>query len=76
MNREQVFQMALEAGFTPAKDEFLFLEILERFGILVAANEREECAISCEVNAARWIDDRWYQWGAAHECAAAIRARK
>lgn len=49
---------------------------LKAFAALVAEKEREACAISCEVNAARWVDERGSgKWYAAHECAAAIRAR-
>jgi len=50
---------------------------LAAFAALVAAAERENCAISCEVHAARVINDgKQPAWAIAHECAAAIRARK
>lgn len=58
-----------------AFDGINMLAALEQFAAMVAATEREACAISCEVNAARWIDDGGKMWSAAHECADAIRAR-
>ena len=84
MTRDEIIRMAEEAGFyfhdagyapilhTVAGEysEACF----ERFAALVAADERIACAISCEVNAARWVDDMRKNY-AAHECAAAIRAR-
>ena len=71
MTRDDIIRMASEAGpliSTP------FDVWCERFAALVAADERIACAISCEVNAARWVDDMRKNY-AAHECAAAIRAR-
>ena len=50
---------------------------LERFAALVAAEERNACAIACEVHAASVINDgKQSAWAIAHECATAIRARK
>jgi hypothetical protein len=50
MNQDEIFRMAREAGVTKfadpdAWDIFQFgYESLERFAVLVAAHEREECA--------------------------------
>ena len=84
MTPDDILRMAREAGMDrkPADHNCRvdYFDVvtdseLERFAALVAAAEREACAISCEVNAARWIDSGGKQWGAAHECADAIRAR-
>lgn len=72
MTRADIIRMALDTGFDA--DDETTLTSLERFASLVAADERIACAISCEVNAARWVDDMRKNY-AAHECAAAIRAR-
>ena len=72
MTRDEIISMALDTGFDA--DDETTLTSLERFASLVAADERIACAISCEVNAARWVDDMRKNY-AAHECAAAIRAR-
>ena len=80
MTRDDIISMAREADiidFRDADDDphtAQMVEFLERFAALVAADERIACAISCEVNAARWVDDTRKNY-AAHECAAAIRAR-
>ena len=36
-----VVEMAREAGFTPSRQEPLFIEMIERFAALVRADERE-----------------------------------
>ena len=79
MTRDDIIRMAREVGILDFRDdnsEYVkdVLDGLERFASLVAADERIACAISCEVNAARWVDDMRKNY-AAHECAAAIRAR-
>lgn len=73
MTRDEIIKLAREADTGPERFSFP-VEFLERFAALVAAEEREACAISCEVNAARWINAGGKQWYAAHECASAIRA--
>ena len=75
MTRDDIIRMAREAG-AHEKHLVMYMDFddLERFASLVAADERIACAISCEVNAARWVDDMRKNY-AAHECAAAIRAR-
>lgn len=77
MTRDEIRKLADQAGWTPTQLEMASeteWARLERFASLVAADERIACAISCEVNAARWVDDMRKNY-AAHECAAAIRAR-
>lgn len=82
MNREQVIRMAREAeiiDFRDASDDphvAQMVEFLERFAALVAAAEREACAIACEVHATSVINDgKQPAWAIANECADAIRAR-
>ena len=75
MSRDEIIAMATEAGLNSyriAPGEAL--AVWERFAALVAAKEREACALVCEGfkqgNSATYIDDDW-----AYMCAAAIRAR-
>ena len=89
MQREDIIQMAREAGFHTkcfAKDEVLLVakhsngswigldEELERFAQLVAAAEREACAKVCEN---LFQAERPYEIyaEASQDCATAIRAR-
>jgi len=39
-----IIRMAREAGFTPQRDEWVFIEMLESFAALVAAAERNKLA--------------------------------
>ena len=39
-----VIELEHEAGFTPSRQEPLFIEMIERFASLVRADEREACA--------------------------------
>jgi len=48
MNREQIMRMAQEAGFSAKQSEIYFDRMLQRFAVLVAAQEREACAKVCE----------------------------
>ena len=81
MTRTEVIAIAREAD--PFGDDgrlvslaMLTPETLARFAALVAAREREACAIMCEVHAATVINDgKRPAWAIAHECAASIRAR-
>ena len=84
MNREDVIRMAREAGIdadanpkaVKALGHSVPLPWLERFAALVAAAERDACAIACEVHATSVIHDgKQPAWAIANECAAAIRAR-
>ena len=69
-------EMAREAGFTPARDEWVFMDMLKRFEALVRADERsverEACALIC-TNIANKPSN--VILGVAIDCAAAIRAR-
>lgn len=81
MTPEEIIAMAREAGAGFACDTLLVNgmdadDFICRFAALVAAKEREACAIMCEVHAAAVINDgKQPAWAIAHECAAAIRAR-
>lgn len=44
MKRDDIIRMAREAGFVTHRDEWAFVERLERFATIVAAAEREACA--------------------------------
>lgn len=71
MTREDIIRIALEAGgCTPEWDDFweLHEDALQRFAALVAAAEREACALLCE-------ETRFPDSYTAIRCAAAIRAR-
>ena len=78
MSQDEIIAMAKEArisemGMNIDGSSYL-LGLFERFAALVAAKEREACALVCEGfkqgNSATYIDDDW-----ADMCAAAIRAR-
>lgn len=80
MTRVGLIRLAREAGIAPLMFDCWtggeFFDRLERFASLVAAREREACAIMCEVHAAAVINDgKQPAWAIAHECAAAIRER-
>lgn len=75
MSRYEIIAMATDAGlnsYRVAPGEAV--EVWGRFAALVAAREREECALVCESfkqgGSATYIDDDW-----ADMCAASIRAR-
>jgi len=75
MNREDITRMAREAGFVGFDGDN---GSLRRFAALVAAAEREACAMACEGLTPEWPD----QPGIAQaerttmlDCAAAVRAR-
>jgi hypothetical protein len=79
MNREQIIQMAREAGFDYSGTEFTWesvicTEELERFSKLVAEHEREECARICEdLDTVNFKSKSWDE--GTLDCANAIRAR-
>ena len=88
MTKDQVIQMAREAGFN-ACNGFSQLIVrhsngswvdvadqLERFAALVAAAEREACATVCDHEFSQWIDKTDDGAVAVKNCATAIRARK
>ena len=68
-----VVEMAREAGFTPSRQEPLFIEMIERFAALVRADEREAIAQSLDKQADIAPDEIDRKW--AQEMAAAVRAR-
>lgn len=80
MDKEDIIRMAREAeateiGHKPPAFHF-YLADLERFAKLVAAAEREACAMECIKKANEWT--RLGAWGSNNEfyqCAEAIRAR-
>lgn len=69
MEKDQLLRWAVKAGAwpemstTPEKD----IAFLERFAALVAAHEREQCALVC--------DKMGNPWRGSEDCAEAIRAR-
>ena len=75
VDRDDIIRMAIEAGARDCAnpDKWDIWEIrdtdLERFAVLVAAYEREECAKLCEEVGDRDTDTH------AYDCAVAIRAR-
>jgi len=75
MNREQIIEMAKEAGLvinSPYLQPHEYQAIgLERFAALVAAAEREECAKTVENERIGFADDD----EELHRIAALIRAR-
>ena len=78
MNREEIIRMAQEAGFQVYETDVWitdgwWLEELERFATLVAAAEREACAVLCEER--QEVFQKYYTKGLAAMCAEAIRAR-
>jgi hypothetical protein len=87
MDRDDIIRMAREAGFTPQRDERLFVDMLERFASLVYArgfaagmkNEeqitREEVAAEREACAAICDTTPPYPFRPSIEAAHAIRAR-
>jgi hypothetical protein len=46
-------EMAREAGFTPARDEWVFMDMLKAFEALARADEREACAKLCDEEQAK-----------------------
>ena len=65
MTQDEIIRMAREAGFVSLYA--ITWGLLQRFAALVAANEREACAMVCE--------EFYTIEGIAQDCAAAIRAR-
>ena len=68
MNSVEIIEMAREAGYHLgiAKHD---IELLETFAKLVAAKEREECAVACEKELEYW------GWNIVFDSASLIRAR-
>ena len=70
MTRDDVIRMAREAGIL-APQYRDHVEQLERFAALVAAAEREACAVVCD----DFEHSNWGYMQGSVLCAAAIRAR-
>ena len=68
MNREDIIRMAWEAGWTGPEENVTYVAMLERFANLVAAAEREACALAAEAVVPRHTE-------CGNKIAAAIRAR-
>ncbi len=81
MTRDDIIRMGREAGFETAQIDIVcrFAAVLDDFAAVVAAAEREACALECErVTSARSDAEGYgYEYTArdAQRCAAAIRAR-
>jgi hypothetical protein len=72
MNRDEIIRIAREAGISkPWDQEPVKWETLERFANLVAAAEREACAVLCD----KISDEDGFEGGYADRCAFAIRER-
>ena len=72
MDRDDIIRMAREAGFTEG-DISLFPDLIVHFAALVAAAEREACAVIAETPISGEQDDITME--AKDRAAAAIRAR-
>ena len=64
MTQDEIIEMTRQAGGFDAT-----LEFLERFAKLVAAKEREACAVACEKELEYW------GWNIVFDSAKLIRAR-
>ena len=75
MTREEIIKLAREAGFVDASfcRWSAYSDDLERFAALVAAAEREACAITCEQTTAAWTQHLYNE--GVMDCVKAIRAR-
>ena len=69
MDRDDIIRMAREAGKVRPGVEYMPLEVFERFANLVAAAEREACAMACDKLADEYADAN------PADCAFAIRER-
>ena len=80
MTQDDIIRMAREADLlvtTPIPDDSVFVADLVRFADLIAAAEREACALLCD----DLVRSYWNSTGDedepyAYDCAAAIRARE
>jgi hypothetical protein len=78
VDKDDIIKMAREAGIefypSPTNDvRFCLFKNLERFAALVAAHEREACALVCEER--QEVFQKYYTKGLAAMCAETIRAR-
>ena len=77
MNRDDIIRMAREAGIDAESDTLCryegWVEPLQRFADLIAAAEREACAITCEQTTAAWTQHVYNE--GVMDCVKALRAR-
>ena len=76
MNKDDIIRMAREAGLPLewiSESGVLTWSELKRFAALVAAQEREACAITCEQTTASWTQHLYNE--GVMDCVKAIRAR-
>jgi len=74
MTRDDIIRMAVECQLvTTANRDGVYMEALERFAKLVAAEERETCARVCDDNAITMPKSEYAE--ACQDCAYIIRAR-
>lgn len=67
MTNDDIVRMAQEAGMVVVNDQFSLFRVLVRFAALVAAHEREQCAVDIEsTSKAYW----------AYRAGEIVRARK
>ena len=76
MTQEDILEMARSAGLTDGIELQHEIDAVVRFAELVAAAEREACAVACENEA----DGEWFllmsdPYSCVANCAAVIRAR-
>jgi hypothetical protein len=76
MTQDEIIEIARQAGFNHGLDDPIIYAAHERFAILVAAKEREACAMECIKLAHGWARlGAWGENNEFHDCATAIRAR-
>jgi len=68
MTQDEIIEMAIQAGISEEIAAFN-IPIIEAFAKLVAAKEREECAVACEKELEYW------GWNIVFDSASLIRAR-
>ena len=72
MTQDEIIEMARQSGFMPAHDNRV-----QHFAKLVAAKEREACALVCKEIYGTWVceSDDDIDYPDPHDCMRAIRAR-
>ncbi len=74
MTRDDIIRMAREAGFVDGAVDIIGLDGFANFANLVAAAEREACAIEADYEAEHWPYESEFR-ELCEEIAKAIRAR-
>lgn len=73
--QDEIIEMAIQAGMAEEIAAFN-IPIIEAFAHLVAAKEREACALICDDHHEIWrFGEGEYSASGPKDCAAAIRAR-